>query len=495
MTLCAGACYGLRMVRIDGMGERAAPVLSDPFSLVGTLLAGRFEVEALVAEGGFGLLYRGMQVGLDRHVAIKVLKVPADPAQAEIFLSGFVQEAKTIAKLRHPAIVQVLDFGATKLPSGTEAPFIVLEWISGGTLAADLAAREGQGGRSPKETFGMFRPVLEAVEEAHREGIAHRDIKPMNIMVVAASHGAVLRLLDFGVAKMMEEDVDLPVSGATRTASSSVVFSPRYAAPEQVSGARTGPWTDVHALGLLIVEVLVDRRPYKSSNRTDLFREVMSPDRPTPAHFGVDVGAWEPVLLRALSPHPADRYANAGLLLEALAEALPQATRSEVQVTPPVDAVVLEAPAALEASTPSVSAAAVAVAPVARGRFAAIAAISLAAIAVSAWFLHGAGAPSDSTIRDRDRPLSVSGTRAPPVIAADPEPPEAGSLDAGVADIVDVGSIEAGVAYIATPDTVLPRERGSHHHSRTAEDEEASPVVPDARETRARHRHRRFIVE
>jgi hypothetical protein len=485
------------MKSVDGMGERAAPVLSDPFSLVGTLLAGRFLIEALVAEGGFGLLYRGMQVGLDRHVAIKVLKVPTDPVQAEIFLSSFVQEAKTIAKLRHPAIVQVLDFGATKLPTGPEAPFIVLEWISGGTLTADLAARAGQGGRSPEETLRLFRPVLEAVEEAHREGIAHRDIKPMNIMVVEATHGSTLRLLDFGLAKLMEGDVDLPLSGVTRTSSSAVAFSPRYASPEQVSGARTGPWTDVHALGLLLVEVLVGQRPYKSSHRTDLFREVMSPVRPTPARFGVDVGAWEAVLLRALAPHPANRYAHAGLLLEALVEALPEATLRAVQGAPPEDAVAAEAPPAMEASGPSsmtaAVAVAVAVAPVARGRFAALATTSIAVIAGTAWFLHGAGAPSGPTVRDRDRPLLESGTGGPSAIVARPTPPDAGGLDTGVADTVDVGLIDVGVTDLTT--VHARRSRVHRHHSRRAAGDEDAPVDRATRDAGLSQPRRQFIVE
>ncbi len=133
----------------------------------------------------------------------------------------------------------------------------------------------------------------------------------------------ISRVLDFGIAKIMNEGDDGPATGLTKTHSAAPAFSPRYASPEQVSGTRTGPWTDVHALGLILTEMLTDLSAYPTTDKMELHVRVMSPVRPTPAHFGVDVGPWEPVLARAMALRPSDRYANAGDLLAALEATVP----------------------------------------------------------------------------------------------------------------------------------------------------------------------------
>src|SRR3954468_13588758 len=238
------------------MVEMDAP--ADRFGLAGTTVAGRYQVERQAAEGGFAVVYRAQQIALDRAVALKVLKMPpglGDAARAR-FEQRFATEARTIAKLQHPYIVDVYDFGVSPTPSGALAAWMALEWLDGETLADELGRRRGVGGRTPAETVALLRPVIEAVAYAHRRGVVHRDIKPANIMVVDSDAGPRLRMLDFGIAKIMEGD---PI-GDTRVGRSSGAagFSPDYAAPEQVTFSRTGPWTDVHALGLLLAELLTD---------------------------------------------------------------------------------------------------------------------------------------------------------------------------------------------------------------------------------------------
>ncbi len=435
-----------------GEGPGAAP--EDLFALVGTDLVGRFHVDAVVAEGGFGLVYRGVQLGLDRRVAIKVLKTPDDPKYASVFLSTFKEEARTIAKLQHPAIVQVVDFGTATMPSGVEAPFMVLEWINGRQLEDILIERLGKGGRPPAECLQLLRPVLEAVDVAHQAGVAHRDIKPPNIMVVESAHGASLRLLDFGIAKVMEGDVNLPMSGMTRTASGASAFSPKYAAPEQVSGARTGPWTDVHALGLVLVEMLLDKRAYGGRDITSLYREVLAPERPTPRRLGLDVGAWESVLLRALAPHPADRWESAGAFLRALVEALPGATFVKLpdlggaETMPAMQAFrpgsfppAVTAPAAADTTTPATLPASSPApqAPAAgRGRVAVAAGVVLAIAAAGAFALRNNGASTPSASAD------MSVLRATP-----PAPRVAPAAAPAVAPIV--APMQAPAAPTAAP--------------------------------------------
>ncbi len=309
----------------------------DPFGLVGSTLAGKFRVDRYVAEGGFGVVYQSTHVALEKTVALKVLKVPSelsDNARRE-FLDKFAQEAKTIARFEHPAIVRVLDFGTSPMPDGREAPWMVLEWIAGDTLADALGAYP-RPPRSPAQILALLRPVFEAVAYAHDEGIAHRDLKPANMMRVRGRRGEEsLRLLDFGIAKVMrEDDVGAAASGMTGTVSQGSGFSPQYAAPEQVMGTRSGPWSDVHALGLIVTELLLGRPAYNHADLTDLYADILGEPRPSPAKFGVDAGTWEPVLARALSTRPNLRYPNAQSLLDALTDSLAGA-RGPAEAPPP----------------------------------------------------------------------------------------------------------------------------------------------------------------
>jgi serine/threonine protein kinase len=216
---------------------------------------------------------------------------------------------------------------------------MVLEWVDGQTLASVEGARRGVGGRSPAEALALLRPVFEALAYAHEQGVAHRDIKPANIMLLAGAtieptrhDKPTTRLLDFGIAKMMHPG-EHGGSGHTRTRSTLLTFSLPYAAPEQVSGSRTGPWTDVHALALVLTELLTDRAPYVGTDPTEVCTQVLSPRRPTPGHFGVDAGCWEPVLARALALMPAERFQNADELFNALNADVPTVARHAAPVT------------------------------------------------------------------------------------------------------------------------------------------------------------------
>src|SRR5262249_54086031 len=206
----------------------------------------------------------------------------------------------------------VYDYGVSRLPSGATAPWMALEWLEGETLEHELDRRRGAGatGRSVAETVALLRPAIEAVAYAHRRGVVHRDIKPANMMIVDIDGGGpMLRMLDFGIAKIMEGD---PI-GDTRPGRSggATAFPPDYAAPEQISYSRTGPWTDVHALGLLMTELLTGEPPFSATADEQLFEQIMSPDRPTPGHKGVDAGHLERIAARALALSPGQRWQDA----------------------------------------------------------------------------------------------------------------------------------------------------------------------------------------
>jgi serine/threonine protein kinase/ABC-type branched-subunit amino acid transport system substrate-binding protein len=318
-VVCRSPMTGGARIIAGAMSDAAA---DDPLGLFGTLLERKYRVDRRVAEGGFGVVYAGFHIGLAMPLAIKVLKRAPQTTADEWseMVARFLEEGRIVAQLRHPAVVRVMDVGVTPTaqhPAGI--PWIAMEWIDGETLTHELARRRARGdrGRSRAEAFTLLRPVLEAIAEAHDAGIAHRDLNPNNLMLISQGRAVVARVLDFGIAKVMAAEPLAP-SGHTTTEAAVRAFSTPYAAPEQLSGMRTGPWTDVHALGLVLAEVLCGRRRIEDDDVDAHYRAAFDPTRPTPATLGVDVGDWEPILARALALSPRDRYASAGALLDAL---------------------------------------------------------------------------------------------------------------------------------------------------------------------------------
>src|SRR5581483_2709164 len=286
-----------------------APV-HDPYRLVGWLLDDKYRVDAVIGAGGFAVVYRAVDQRLERTVALKVLTAHVDPRLRDDdarrrFLDSFEREAKLAASLSDRNIVQIFEWGESEMPSGARAPWMALEWIEGPTLEADLNARRGGGGRGVAETLKLLAPLLEAVAHAHERHVVHRDLKPGNVMLTARG----LRLLDFGIAKMMEAAEPAAGSGNTRTRVPPLGLSPAYAAPEQFNYGRTGPWTDVYALALIVTEVLTGRAPYDPAR--DQYEEAVAALRPTPRKLGYDAGALEAVLARAVAIVPSERPADA----------------------------------------------------------------------------------------------------------------------------------------------------------------------------------------
>ena len=318
----------------------------DPFGLSGQKLEGKYLVEQVVANGGFGVVYRGTHQSLQCPIAIKALIVPDALSLAERlqFVTQFTEEARLLANLKHAAIVRALDSGCWRTPAGVEVPWMVLEWMAGETLAQHLKDRRGQGGASPAEALALLRPVFEALESAHAQGVVHRDVKPANFMFseplserrrTSRPPARSLRLLDFGIAKMLDLARTEPREMGPTT-SPIVAFSLPYAAPEQASGMQTSPRTDVHALGLILTEVLTDAAPYSGGDRLAVQAQVFSTERPTPRRAGVDVGAWEAVIAKAVALEPSQRYADAGEFLEALEREVPAASKRVIEATVPV---------------------------------------------------------------------------------------------------------------------------------------------------------------
>ena len=296
--------------------------------ILGLELAGKYRVDYFVAEGGFGAVYAGVDLRLDVPVAIKILKTDALGAGTlrRQFEADFLNETRIVARLRHPHVVRVHDVGVTSAPDGAGVPWMAMEWLDGETLQQVLRRRREarlDPRMAPAQAVALLRPVLDAIAYAHEQRVAHRDLKPANIMLVPARRGPVPYVLDFGVAKAFEPSDGRAGSGETATRTPGEVgFTAAYAAIEQVTRTRTGPWTDVHALALILTELLVGRKAYEGEETPELLACAFREERPTPAHFGVDVGPLEPVLRHALSLRAGDRYPDAQRLLDAVDAAL-----------------------------------------------------------------------------------------------------------------------------------------------------------------------------
>ena len=282
-------------------------------TLLGQTL-GQYRIVEQIGKGGMATVYKAYQPGLDRYVAIKVL--PAYYAHETGFSERFVREAKAIARLDHPNILPVYDFGQQDGLS-----YIVMKFVSAGTLKDRL-------GRplSLQETTGILKQISAALDHAHALGILHRDVKPGNILI---DEKGWVYLSDFGLAKMVEGSVQLTGSGVG-------VGTPAYMSPEQGQGLSVDARTDVYSLGVVLYEMLTGRVPYEAE--TPMAVVVKHITSPLPLPRSTNPSIPEPVeliILKALAKDPNDRYGSAGNLAVALETALTPSEPKEVAPAPP----------------------------------------------------------------------------------------------------------------------------------------------------------------
>ncbi|MBI4952693.1 MAG: serine/threonine protein kinase, partial [Myxococcales bacterium] len=309
------------------MAER--PASRDPFELCGTTIVAKYRITELVGSGGFGVVYKGEHLDLGEPVAVKCLKSPPEfaPEERERLLAVLRGEAKTLHKLcgLTSNIVRLLDVGATT-SRGQWVPYLVLEWLDGETLNEHLRARAEQSPRGMPlaEAVDLLEPAARALGVAHRQKVAHRDVKPDNLFLTHVGGKPVLKVLDFGIAKTMADASYTAAQNATMKHPSA--FTPSYGAPEQFNKKRgpTGTWTDVFALALILVEVVSGERALDGDDPTQLYIAAADPAaRPTLRHRGIETtDLVEAVLRRALAIDPQDRYPDADAFWDALRDAM-----------------------------------------------------------------------------------------------------------------------------------------------------------------------------
>ncbi|HYJ09086.1 MAG TPA: protein kinase [Polyangiaceae bacterium] len=301
----------------------------DAFGIVGTVIASAYHVESVVAQGGFGTVYRAHHGGFRAPVALKCLRLPPGllPDAKQHFLDSFRAEAELLFRLSAsiPTVVRPLHVDAFTLADGRFVPYLVLEWLEGSTLDALIRKRkrDGQAPFALKKLVRLLTPVARALERAHNfrgpDGplsIVHRDVKPENIFVANVAGEEVVKILDFGIGKA--KSMVSQVAGRISQGNPGIAtFTPAYGSPEQWAPknyGQTGPWTDVWGLALTLSEALAGH-PVIGGDPAAIMGTILDPNRrPTPGNEGVIVSdEVEAVFEKALALDPRDRYPDAGV--------------------------------------------------------------------------------------------------------------------------------------------------------------------------------------
>ncbi len=286
--------------------------LQDP--LVGQVLDGRYRVDARIAVGGMATVYRAVDTRLDRVLALKVMH-PTLAADGS-FVERFIREAKSVARLAHPNVVQVFD-------QGTDGSYVYLamEYVAGCTLRDVLRER---GALQPRAALGILEPVLAALGAAHRAGFVHRDMKPENVLI--GDDGRV-KVADFGLVRAV--DTVTSTTGA-------VLGTVSYLAPEQIEHGTADPRVDVYACGVVLYEILTGGKPHHGDSPAQVLYQHLNEDVPPPSAVvpGLSVELDE-LVATATARNPELRPENAVALLGLVLETRSALTAEQLDAVPP----------------------------------------------------------------------------------------------------------------------------------------------------------------
>ncbi|MDC0679864.1 serine/threonine-protein kinase [Sorangium atrum] len=286
---------------------------SDP--LLGKVLNQKFKIHSLLATGGMGVIYRGEQIALERQVAIKVLTPTNSSNQIDPnFHKRFFLEASILARLQHPNIVTVFDYGRVENME-PERYFMAMEFLEGETLFRRLR----KAGRLPApDSMGIARQIARGLREAHKHGVVHRDLKPSNVMLVPGEDtGELVKILDFGLVKVLADDSE------ELTQQGSFLGSPRFMSPEQISHGKVDLRTDVYSLGVILYQMLCGKVPFEAQNSVQILIAHLQQPVPRMKERNPEADVPEPLeafVLRCLSKDPDGRPANMEALIRGLGE-------------------------------------------------------------------------------------------------------------------------------------------------------------------------------
>ena len=290
-------------------------------NLIGQSL-GRYHILEQLGEGGMATVYKAYDTRLETDVAVKVIRTESLPQNAvERSLKRFEREAKALARLTHPNIVKVTDYGEYE-----GKPYLVMPYLPGGTLKQKL-----NGKPMPwQEAIHILLPIARALAYAHEQGMVHRDVKPSNILI---THSGDPMLTDFGIAKMLdlEETMDL-------TGTNAAVGTPEYMAPEQVTSKTVDHRADIYGLGVVLYEMVTGRKPFQADTPMAVLFKHASEPLPRPSAIAPNLPqSVENVLLKSLAKKPEDRYQSMGEFEKAMERLLDGKTKSTPEARRPGD--------------------------------------------------------------------------------------------------------------------------------------------------------------
>jgi len=271
-------------------------------SLVGVVLADRYEIISEVGRGALGVVYKAHHLVMDKTVAVKILFGEVDVNKDETNFLRFQREAQAASSMSHPNIVTVYDFGISE----NSTPYLVMDFVEGINLKDVLNRHQ----RLPVErAVAIFSQMCSAMEHAHAKGILHRDIKPENVVLLKTSWSPeFVKLVDFGIAKYVNE----PKNNAKKlTMDGQVLGTPAYMSPEQVMGDRLDPRSDIYCMGVLMYHTITGKLPILGSTSADTMARHITDQ---PPDFGVVCPSvkipfkLQRTILKALKKHPQDRH-------------------------------------------------------------------------------------------------------------------------------------------------------------------------------------------
>jgi serine/threonine-protein kinase len=266
-------------------------------------MLGAYRIIEQVGEGGMATVYKAHQTSMDRHVAIKVL--PLELAKNDEFVQRFQQEARIIAKLEHPHILPVFDYGEEN-----GILYFAMRYLDTGTLKDKLLSET----LSLDEVNNIFIQLAGALGYAHAQGVVHRDLKPANVLVDANGN---LFLTDFGIAKILES------ASPSLTQTSAVMGTPTYISPEQASALPIDQRTDIYSLGVMLYEMVTGQVPFVADTPLGVIIKHLSEPLPLPSLVNPEISpAIEQVLLKALAKETQDRFSNVAEFVSAWKQAL-----------------------------------------------------------------------------------------------------------------------------------------------------------------------------
>src|ERR1700730_11446165 len=268
---------------------------------------GKYELLERLGRGGMGEVWKAQDTGLRRYVAIKLLQ--ADLQANPDFVTRFMREARLVASLQHPNIIQIHDFQLTDTQGTSVKAFMVMEYMEGGTLADYIAKTVRKGLFPPaSDIVSLFTAIGLALDYAHQKGMIHRDIKPENILL-DKSRGTgkapgVPILTDFGIARLQ--------GTSDSTLTRAWLGTPRYLSPEQAESHSIDKRSDLYSLGIVLYEILTGITPFRGDNPFAIMMQHVHEQPPPPALINSNVTpALSAVVLRSIAKDPAARYPSA----------------------------------------------------------------------------------------------------------------------------------------------------------------------------------------